>query len=149
MNYTDKLQFVDDFSLLLEETGRSRILGQILGWLLICEPAHQSVNDLMNNLDISKASVSNCTRILVENGTLEKVRITGERQIYFRLKSGSLTQFIEKQISEILNMHKIIESGLRLAESDTATDSNRLKRAFNYHSFLAKEIPDVLKKYSE
>ena len=86
MNYSDKIEFVNDFSLKMEETGHPRIYGQILGWLLICDPPEQSFTDLMENLNISKASVSNITRILIETSLIEKVRISGERQIHFRIK---------------------------------------------------------------
>jgi DNA-binding transcriptional regulator GbsR (MarR family) len=48
-----KYTFVDDFSLKMEQIGHPRIYGQILGWLLICDPPEQSFSDLMNNLNIS------------------------------------------------------------------------------------------------
>ena len=99
-DYRSKTEFVDDFSLKIEELGHPRIYGQILGWLLICDPPHQSFTDLMDNLHISKASVSNTTRILIERGLIKKIRVKGERQIYFQLKEGSLMEFMEKQIQK-------------------------------------------------
>jgi hypothetical protein len=52
--YKEKIDFVDDFSMKIEELGHPRIYGQIIGWLLICDPSHQSFPDLMENLDINK-----------------------------------------------------------------------------------------------
>lgn len=78
MSYENKIDFVEAFSLKVEETGHPRIYGQILGWLLVCEPDYQSFSDLMKNLNISKASVSNITRILLETGLIEKIRIPGK-----------------------------------------------------------------------
>lgn len=147
MEYKEKIDFVNDFSLLLEETGRPRIMGQIFGWLLICDPPQQSFPDLMENLDISKASVSNITRILLEQGMIEKVRVKGERQIYFQLKQGSISDFIEKQINEILKMRSILNSGLELAKSTEDTSTSRLEQAVKFHSFLAEEMPALLKRY--
>lgn len=149
MEYEDKMQFVDDFSLVLEQSGRPRIFGQILGWLMICDPPHQSFPDLMENLEISKASVSNVTRLLLEKGMIEKVRIKGERQIYFQVRRNSLSQIIENQINEILNMNKVLKSGLNLAEKENSENAERLRVAFDYNSYLAKEIPALLKKYTE
>lgn len=147
--YASKSEFVDDFSLKIEELGHPRIYGQILGWLLICEPPHQSFSDLMENLHISKASVSNTTRILIERGLIKKIRLKGERQMYFQLKEGSLMEFMEKQMQLTLDLEKITEKGLKLAEEDEATDSERLKKANDFHRFLAEQTSNLIEKYKE
>ncbi|HKL14317.1 MAG TPA: hypothetical protein VJ915_01710 [Balneolaceae bacterium] len=148
-DYRSKTEFVDDFSLKIEELGHPRIYGQILGWLLICDPPHQSFTDLMDNLHISKASVSNTTRILIERGLIKKIRVKGERQIYFQLKEGSLMEFMEKQMQLTLDLEKITEKGLKLVEQDETTDSERLKKANDFHRFLAEQTEDLIKKYKE
>ncbi len=146
-NYSNKLDFVDDFSLKIEELGHSRIYGQILGWLLICHPPHQSFSDLVENLSISKASVSNSTRMMLETGLIEKTRVQGERQIYFRIKDGSLIDFMQKQMAHTLSLEHITQKGLELLKSDTETDSTRLKRANAFHHFLAQQLTGLIEKY--
>lgn len=37
----DQRQCVEAVTLLVEEAGVTRAAGQILGWLLICDPPHQ------------------------------------------------------------------------------------------------------------
>lgn len=69
-SFKNKHEFLEEFSLKIGEFGHPRIYGQILGWLLICEPPYQSFSDLTENLDISKASVSNTTRVLLERGLI-------------------------------------------------------------------------------
>lgn len=147
--YQNKSDFVADFSLKVEELGHPRIFGQILGWLLICDPAHQSFPDLMENLDISKASVSNTTRMLLERGLIEKVRIQGERQIYFKLKEGSLVEFMEKQIQLTLDLENITKNGLELTKKNPKADSSRLEHAHQFYTFMAKELPSLIKKFKD
>lgn len=146
-SYTNKSEFVDDFSLKVEELGHPRIYGQILGWLLICNPPHQSFSDLMENLHISKASVSNTTRILIERGLIKKVRVKGERQMYFQLKEGSLIEFMEKQMQLTLDLESITAKGLKLAKKDESTDTERLKKANDFHRFIAEQTGDLIEKY--
>ena len=146
-SYTNKSEFVDDFSLKVEELGHPRIYGQILGWLLICNPPHQSFSDLMENLYISKASVSNTTRILIERGLIKKVRVKGERQMYFQLKEGSLIEFMEKQMQLTLELESITAKGLKLAKKDESTDTERLKKANDFHRFIAEQTGDLIEKY--
>lgn len=145
--YQSKFEFVEAFSLKIEELGHPRIYGQILGWLLICDPPHQSFPDLMDNLHISKASVSNITRILIEQGFIEKVRIKGERQIYFKLKKGSVVDFMQRQLQLALDLEDITAKGLRFLEKEEDTDSERLKKANDFHRFLADQTADLIEKY--
>lgn len=147
-NYTEKTDFVNDFSLKLEEVGHPRIFGQILGWLLICNPRHQSFTDLMENLDISKASVSNITRILLEVGLIERVRITGERQMYFKLKNGALTEFMDKQIKHIIEVKTILDKGLQLVKDNEEDDIARLEKASNFYAFLTSELPGLIDRFN-
>lgn len=147
--YSTKHNFVEDFSLKIEELGHPRIYGQILGWLLICDPPHQSFPDLMENLEISKASVSNMTRLLISQGLIEKVRIKGERQMYFKLKEGSVVDFMERQLHLARDLEEITRNGLSLAKSDDKTDENRLQKANDFHRFLAKQTEHLIEKFKE
>lgn len=145
--YSEKIDFVEDFSMKIEELGHPRIYGQILGWLLICDPPHQSFPDLMENLDISKASVSNTTRMLLERGLIEKFRVKGERQIYFKLKEGSIVDFMEKQLKLSLDLEEITAKGLKLVETKKETDTQRLKRANHFHRFISRQTKDLIQEY--
>tara|TARA_R110002096_G_scaffold324349_3_gene518400 strand:+ start:2572 stop:3042 length:471 start_codon:yes stop_codon:yes gene_type:complete len=146
--YQDKIEFVEDFSLKIEEIGHSHIFGKILSWLLICKPHHQSFSDIMEGLSISKASVSNTTRILLEARLIEKVRITGERQMYFKLKEDALIEFMEKQTILISEIETILDNGLQLLIDNGETDLQRLKRARQFYTFMAAELPSLLEKFN-
>ena len=127
--------------------GHPRIYGQILAWLMICDPPHQSFPDLMENLQISKASVSNMTRLLIGQGLIEKVRVKGERQIYFKLKEGSIIDFMESQLSLMLDLEQILKKGLNLTEKKKVTDPTRLQKANDFHRFMAEQTEELIKKY--
>lgn len=146
--YKNKMEFVDEFSLKLERLGRPRIFGQILGWLIICDPPHQSFPDLMENLSISKASVSNITRMLLEAGLIEKVRITGERQIYFRIKDSASMDFMKRQMQIAVDFKDISKKALDLIENDD-TDPQRLENMHKFHQFLSSELPALIEKFKK
>lgn len=140
--------FVEDFSLKMEEIGHPRIYGQILGWLLICDPPEQSFSDLMSNLNISKASVSNTTRMLLEAGFIEKVRVAGERQIYFRMRKGALIGFMERQLGIIHQLKNISEEGLSIIK-DEDSNTSRLREMNAFYTFLDSEIPALIEKFKK
>lgn len=147
--YSNKTDFVDEFSLKMEQIGHPRIYGQILGWLLICNPPYQSFPNLMENLGISKASVSNTTRMLLEAGLIEKVRVTGERQIYFKIKEGSVTDFMERQMQLVSDLRDISGKALTLVKEDSQTDPYRIERMHKFHTFLSKEFPVLIEKFKK
>lgn len=148
-SYSNKTDFVDEFSLKMEQIGHPRIYGQILGWLLICDPPYQSFPNLMDNLGISKASVSNTTRMLLEAGLIQKVRVTGERQIYFKIKEGSVTDFMERQMQLVSDLRDISGKALALVKADNQTDPYRIEKMYKFHTFLSKEFPVLIEKFKK
>jgi len=77
--------YVDETGLLMEAGGLPRTAGQILGWMLVCEPEQQSLNNLTEVLGISKATASSITRFLVQVGFLERTVGAADRRDYYRV----------------------------------------------------------------
>ena len=64
----EEAEFVDRLGLFMEMLGGPRTMGRVYGWLLICDPAQQSLTELAKTLAVSKASVSTVARQLQEAG---------------------------------------------------------------------------------
>lgn len=147
--YKKKKQFVEEISLLIEETGKPRISGQIMGWLMVCDPPEQSFSDLVEHLGVSKGSVSNMTRMLLQTGLIEKVRLPGERQLYFRVKESAWVNMLEKKIESIHALTALSDRGLNILEEEPNTDKSRLKEMKRFHEFAMENIPKLIEKYKE
>ncbi len=70
---TGKAEFVDRLGLFFELLGATRTMGRVYGWLLICDPAQQSVTQLADALSVSKASISTVAWQLLEGGMVERL----------------------------------------------------------------------------
>ena len=71
-------RFVEELGVLLElEAGAPRMVGRVLGWLLVCEPPEQSAAELAERLQASRGSISAATRLLLRMGMIERVRTRG------------------------------------------------------------------------
>jgi len=147
--YEKKKQFVEEISLLMEESGKPRIAGQIMGWLMICDPPQQSFSDLVEHLDVSKASISNMTRMLLQSGLIEKVRIPGERQIHFQIQEKAWVNVLENQLENINALRKISSTGLDLLEEDPDTDKTRLRKMNKFYQFAEKNLPKLIHQYKK
>ena len=112
----EEARFIDDMGLVLEADGRPRIAGLILGWLLICDPPHQSFSDLVAALGVSKGSVSSMTRLLMEAGLIERHVIRGDRQAYYRLAPDAWVRVLERQVRVMEQLSAAAERGLALVQ---------------------------------
>src|SRR5580693_10368182 len=80
MNQAIAERFIESLGMQLElEAGAPRMVGRVLGWLLVCDPPEQSAAELAERLQASKGSISTATRLLLRMGMIERVRLRGER----------------------------------------------------------------------
>jgi len=75
---------VERMGLMLEAEGLPRIAGRLLGFLLVNEGAF-SLDDLADELQVSKASVSTNARQLERYGLLERTSAPGDRRDYYQM----------------------------------------------------------------
>ena len=94
------------------ETGTgSRAAGRILGWLMICEPSHQSAPELVDALEISTGSVSTQIRFLEELQFVERITFPGDRITYYRLKPDVWVHVMWTETDHLERMMAISEAG--------------------------------------
>lgn len=136
--------FLERFGRFWEAQGGSRIAGKIVGWMMVCEPSHQSVADIVAVLGVSHGSVSTQTRQLAALGYLERATFPGDRTSYFVLNhegwSGIMTQSWMGPVSEL---HALAEEAKMISGSsspDRATDLVLMTE------FLIEEWPDFAQR---
>ena len=105
-------RYVEDFGLLFERVGGSRMLGRVLGVLLISDPPERSAEELANLLHASRGSISQATRTLVGMGMVRRLTRRGERRDYFRVKPDAWYETSLRQTSEIAVFQEMAEHGL-------------------------------------
>lgn len=147
--YETKRAFVDEVSLIFEEQGHSRISGQILAWLHVCKPEAQSFNDLVEHLNVSKASISNMTRLLLQAGFIEKVRMPGERQTYFKLVDHAWCRVMERQL-EIMSRLRDVSAKYKSELKDEGEDDiDRLHEMHDFYKFVTEHFPESIEAYKK
>jgi DNA-binding transcriptional regulator GbsR (MarR family) len=146
MRYYGEMHFVEDISLYFEQMGLPRMVGRVLGVLLICDPPAQSLTDLCELLQASKSSVSTTTRLLTEMGLVERVPSPVPRQIYLQFKSGGWTVFIRQRLKLWASLHQIAEQGLELLQGRDPTVCERLQEVHDMFSLIEQELPTLLER---
>ncbi len=143
-------QFAEEVGIAFEQTGLPRMAGRILGWLLISDPPHQSMEQLTSALKASKGSISTTTRLLIHHGLIERISLPGVRHDYFRLRSGAWQHMIGRGLTgEIKMFRQLAERGLGLIDEKTTTNSKWLKEMLNVYTFLEQEFPALLERWEK
>ncbi len=78
-------QLAEKLGLAVEAIGLPRMAGRVLGWMLLADTDEIALEELAQDLDVSKASISHATRLLEQIGVIERAARPGSRRAYYRL----------------------------------------------------------------
>lgn len=138
---SDQSSFVEKVGRWWETVSGSRTAGQIIGWLMICEPAHQSSAELSETLKVSTGSVSTQTRVLERIGFLERVTFTGDRATYYQLKPHVWQELMWSEQQRIEEMKDLAEAARPLTP---ATRPDRVAELGEIADFFLERWPDLM-----
>jgi DNA-binding transcriptional regulator GbsR (MarR family) len=95
--------------------GYNKVMGKMYGALLF-SPTPMSLDDLMNHLDVSKASVSMNMRMLENMGMVREVWVRGDRRKYYEAESDFwkiLTNvFGSRELRDVNQALEILETNI-------------------------------------
>lgn len=132
---TRRAQFVEDFGVLFEQSGGVRMLGRVIGLLMIADPPERTAEQLATELQASRGSISQTTRQLVQMGLVQRFAKPGERRDYFRIKPNGWTAMTRAEIRLIASYRELIGRGLTLVpdgEGETRQNIEHTMRFFDY-----------------
>jgi DNA-binding transcriptional regulator GbsR (MarR family) len=136
-------EFVDRMGLFFELSGGSRTMGRVYGWLLICDPARQSLTQLADTLSVSKASVSTVSRQLQEGGMVERLP-SPTRQHLYRVTPGGFTSVLGTQASRMRLGVEAAEFGLSMLGEERAEQRERVEDFRDFCEFCTQAYRDQL-----
>ncbi|MCB8977676.1 MAG: MarR family transcriptional regulator [Ardenticatenaceae bacterium] len=143
------LHYVEDFGLYFEQFGLARTAGRMLGWLLVCDPPHQTMDELVEVLQVSKSSISTTSRMLMYIGLVSKVSFPGERKDYYRISENAWVQGWEAKNNQTTEMKLMAVRGLNLLPEDDSERRERLQEMHDLYAFLEEELPKLTQRWLE
>lgn len=145
----EEKHFIEESGILFEMVGLPRMAGRIFGWLLISNPPHQSPGELAEVLEASKGSISTVTRLLMQLGLIERIRLPGQRRDYFRVKPNSWTQLMHQRMAHVTAFRQLAERGLHLMADTPPQLQERLEEMRDIHAFCEQELPLMLERWEQ
>lgn len=143
----EQLRVIEEFGIVTEAHGMPRMAGRILGRLLMCDPPHQSLSDLAEDVQASKGSVSTMTRLLIERNILERVTFGGDRNDYVRVRNGSIGEMFADTARHAERQALLLERACAVADDPSPEGLARLRDAYDFFSFMKDEFPALLERW--
>ena len=132
-------RFADRVAALFEHDGLPPIAGRIFALLLVSEDA-RSLDQLSEDLGISKASASTNARLLAQFGLVEPVRRPGSRRDYYRTADDLFERSMARRLDQWREFTEVIGEGRRLLPQGRTRVRERLTRYEDALSFMADAI---------
>ena len=114
-------------------SGGSRTAGRMLGWLMVCEPAHQSSAEMTDALQASAGSISTQSRMLEAIGVLERVTFPGDRQTYYQLPIHVWVDLMwaeQDRLKGLMRVAEKAEPAMPRERPDRVADLGRIAQFF-------------------
>ena len=135
--------FTDRIASLFERDGLPPIAGRIFALLLLSEEA-LSLDQLSEDLGVSKASASTNARLLAQFGLVEPVRRTGSRRDFYRTADDLFERSMARLLDQWHEFTGAIGEGRRTLPLRSPEVRRRLERYEDALSYMADAIGRAL-----
>jgi DNA-binding transcriptional regulator GbsR (MarR family) len=100
---------------LMADVGFPRSAARVLAWLVVCEPRHQSAEQLRATLKLSAGAVSAAVRILVLGESVTRITFPGDRRIYYQLHPDGWQRLLRTRLQLLTQVRHVAEDALAAA----------------------------------
>ena len=139
-------RFIEQVGLNAEADGLSRIAGRLFGALVLSD-GPRSLDELAEQLGVSKASVSTDARRLLERGVVQRIGMPGDRKDYYQLAPDFLVRVIRHRVSRWRALHDLATELRAASPNQSAVVRERLDYFDSVHEFVLERIDDALSEW--
>lgn len=138
-------EFIERFTRLLEQEGGSRIGGRIVA-LLLLSATERPIEEMAEQLQASKASISTNARTLEQWGVLERVTHPGDRRDYYRIRDDGLVVLLERRLAWMRRLRDVAGEGALTAEADDPVVRQRFSRLCRVHEAVVRDAERMVRR---
>ncbi|MEZ4747748.1 MAG: MarR family transcriptional regulator [Calditrichia bacterium] len=147
-----KEEMLQDFAEAYRSFGLSKLMGRVVA-LLIYSNQPLSLDDIAQNLEMSKGPISQITRRLSDRNLIRKIWVPGDRKDYYEMTAELFENAFKNNFSLIQNNTKIARQ-LREKVEQTNDESlnvlkNRLVEMENFYQLMEKHFQNFLDEWVE
>ncbi len=138
---------LDALARVLEQVGFPHTTARIYAALTLAEGEGLSTSEIVEELGISKASVSNAMHLLVGTELVQRYRVPGSRETHYRMLKGVWGEILGRKFAATSYIRQVAEDAMETVDSPAARE--RLREMHDVYSFFEREFEDVMKRFNE
>jgi DNA-binding MarR family transcriptional regulator len=130
-----------------ERYGFPPVAGRLIGYLYVCEPAQQSINDISQALLTSRSAINNAIKMLETQKLVHRSRPAGTRSDLIRLNPLGWAN-LGFDPTEYLQMAILGREGLALISNAAPERRQALEVVVSLNEFLAERLPQLYEEWN-
>lgn len=143
----ERRAFVEEFGVMMDHMGSTRMLGRVWGALMVADPPEMSAEELAEFLQASRGSISHATRQLIELGIIQRVSRPGVRRDYFRFRENAWTSAYLNQMRSLDQLVETFRRGLASIEGASPEAQVPLRDAIDFYQFWKQEYSSLMERW--
>lgn len=141
--------FAEDFGILFERLGGARMLGRVLGMLFVADPPEMTAEQLAAELQASRGSISQATRLLIQIGMIQRINKPGVRADFYRVRRDAWVESSRQRQGEIIAMLEMFQRGAALMEGRSEESQAALRHSVEFLTFWLEEFQSIFDRWNE
>jgi DNA-binding transcriptional regulator GbsR (MarR family) len=142
-----RIAVLDRLSGMLESVGFPHNIARVYAALTLAEGEGLSTTEVMDELGISKASVSNAMQFLTGTELVERYRVRGSREAHYRMIKGRWGETLARKFAGTSSLRAAVEEALEFTTAPLARE--RLTELHDVYAFFEREFADVMRRFDE
>jgi hypothetical protein len=121
-------------------------VGRLLGYLAVCDPPDQSINELADALLASRSAIAGAVKAVEAVRVVRRTRATGERMDRVRIDLSS-PQALGMDTSEYEELRELAREGLEVLRDKPAERRAALLEVSAFSDFLVEQMPRMQQEW--
>jgi DNA-binding transcriptional regulator GbsR (MarR family) len=124
------------------------MVGRLIGFLAVCDPAEQSIGELADALLASRSAITNAVKTLETMRLVRRTRVAGERMDRVRLDLNS-PQAMGLDTTEYEEMSELVREGLEVVRGAPAERQAILLEWSEFADFVIEQVKRMQQEWVE
>jgi DNA-binding transcriptional regulator GbsR (MarR family) len=137
---------IEKFARVFEEEGLPRIAGRLIGFLMLNEGPF-TLDEISEQLQISKTSASTNTRMLAQLGAVEHVTRPGDRRDYYELAADHAERKFEMVKRRMDRFYSLLCDAVDAMPAENESQLAKLSEMKRFYEFLVGDLEDRLEQW--
>ncbi|MFZ1062009.1 MAG: MarR family transcriptional regulator [Acidimicrobiales bacterium] len=125
-----------------ERYGFPPVAGRLIGYLYVCEPAEQTINEIADTLLASRSAINNAVKMLETQKLIHRSRPAGTRADLIGLNPLG-RENLGFDPTEYQRMASLAREGLELLGKTSLERRQALEVVLSLNEFLAERLPQL------